>query len=158
MIISPAGGQWWRLKYRFGGKEKLLSFGTYPEVSLADARQRRDDARKMVAAGVDPGEFRKEMKIAKAELTENCFEFIAHKWLTKFKKKWSTVHADTIKERLERDVFPYLGHRIIADIKAPELLAVLRRISGQADDLESWSTAAGLDCGAVAGQTLVTAL
>jgi integrase len=131
MIISPAGGQWWRFKYRFGGKEKLLSFGTYPEVSLADARQRRDDARKMVAAGVDPGEFRKEMKIAKAELTENCFEFIAREWFTKFKKKWSKVHADTIMERLSRDVFPYLGHRILADIKAPELLAVLRRIESR---------------------------
>lgn len=128
---SPKGSKWWRFKYRFGGKEKLTSFGTYPEISLSDARQRRDDARKLVANGVDPSEFKKEQKTAKIELTENCFEFVAREWLTKFSGKWSKVHAGTIKERMERDVFPYIGHRIIADIKAPELLAVLRRIESR---------------------------
>ena len=131
MIVAPAGGKWWRFKYRFGGKEKLISLGSYPEITLADARQRRDDARKLVANGVNPSEFKKEQKTAKVELTENCFEFVAREWFVKFTSEWSKVHAATVKERLERDVFPYIGHRIIADITAPELLAVLRRVESR---------------------------
>lgn len=131
MIVAPAGGKWWRFKYRFGGKEKLISLGSYPEITLADARQRRDDARKLVANGVDPSMFKKEQQTAKVELTENSFEFVAREWFAKFTAEWSKVHTATVKERLERDVFPYIGTKNIAAIKAPELLAVLQRIESR---------------------------
>jgi integrase len=121
----------WRFKYRFAGKEKLLSFGTYPEITLADARQRREDARKLLANGVDPGEFKKSQKSARGELLADSFEFVAREWQAKFSGTWSTVHADTIKDRLEKEIFPWLGSRPVSEIKAPELLAVLRRMESR---------------------------
>lgn len=128
LLMAPAGGKWWRLKYRFGGKEKLLSLGTYPEVSLKDARQRRDDARKLLADGVDPSENRKAVKSAKVERAGNSFEVIAREWYAKNSVSWTETHGSRIIRRLERDIFPWIGGRPIADITAPELLAVLRRI------------------------------
>ena len=126
--VTPAGGKWWRFKYRFDGKEKLISFGTYPEVSLADARDKRVDARKQVAAGINPGEIRKAQKQAVVAVTENSFEVVAREWHEQFKQRWTQVHADTTIRRIEQNVFPWLGERPIGEIKAPELLAVLRRI------------------------------
>jgi len=126
--VTPAGGKWWRFKYRFDGKEKLISFGTYPEVSLADARDKRTEARKQVAAGINPGEIRKAQKQAAVAVTENSFEVVAREWHEKFKQRWTQVHADTTIRRIEQNVFPWLGERPIGEIKAPELLAVLRRI------------------------------
>lgn len=128
LLVSPAGGKWWRLKYRFGGKEKLLSLGTYPEVPLKDARQRRDDARKLLADGTDPGENRKTVKAAKSERAANSFEVIAREWFAKNSATWSENHGSRIIRRLERDIFPWIGGRPISDITAPKLLAVLRRI------------------------------
>lgn len=130
LLVAPAGGKWWRFKYRFGGKEKLISFGTYPEVSLAQARDRRDEARKQVAAGVDPSQVRKAKKAAKAQ-DENTFEVVAKEWFEKFKPNWAPSHADKIESRLEKDVFPYIGKRPIIDITPPELLTVLRRIESR---------------------------
>ncbi|OPY67859.1 MAG: putative prophage CPS-53 integrase [Syntrophorhabdus sp. PtaU1.Bin050] len=130
LLITPQGSKLWRFKYRYEGKEKLLSLGTYPEVSLSDARQRRDEARKQLAHGVDPGATRRAMKQAKAEETET-FEVIAREWHTKFTPTWTTGHAHTIMSRLERDLFPWVGARPINDIKAPELLAVLRRVESR---------------------------
>jgi integrase len=129
--VTPAGGKWWRFKYRFDGKEKLLSFGTYPEISLADAREKRDAARKQVANGIDPSEVRKAEKKAVQAVTENGFEVVAREWHEKFKQRWTQIHADTTIRRLERDVFPWLGTRPIGEIKPPELLAVLRRIESR---------------------------
>ena len=106
LLVTPTGGKWWRFKYRFGGKEKLLSLGTYPEVSLADARERREAARKQVAAGIDPGEVRKAQKAATVAGCENSFEVVAREWHGKFEKTWSTVHADTIMDRLTKEIFP----------------------------------------------------
>lgn len=128
LLVSPAGGKWWRLKYRFGGKEKLLSLGTYPEVPLKDARQRRDDARKLLADGTDPGENRKAVKAAKFERAANSFEVIAREWFAKNSATWAENHGSRIIRRMERDIFPWIGSRPIADITAPKLLAVLRRI------------------------------
>ena len=128
LLLSPAGGKWWRLKYRFGGKEKLLSLGTYPEVSLKAAREKRDDARKLLAADVDPGENRKAVKAAKSERGANSFEVIGRVWFAKNSPNWAENHGNRIIQRLERDIFPWIGGRPIADITAPELLAVLRRI------------------------------
>lgn len=131
LLVTPAGGKWWRFKYRFGGKEKLLSFGTYPEVSLSDARVKRDVARKQVASGVDPGELRKAQKAAMVADGENSFEVVAREWHGKYAKTWSTSHATTILDRFVKDVFPWIGARDIGEIKAPELLAVLRRIESR---------------------------
>lgn len=128
LLVTPAGGKWWRLKYRFGGKEKLLSLGTYPEVSLKDARQRRDDARKLLADGIDPGENRKAVKAAKTERAANSFEVVTREWFAKKSPSWAKSNADKIIRRLEKDAFPWLGGRPIGDITPPELLKVLRRM------------------------------
>jgi integrase len=127
--VSVAGGKYWRWKYRFGGKEKRLAFGVYPDVSLKAARGKRDDAREQLAAGIDPGEARKAKKIAQAGA--ESFEAVAREWHAKFSPGWVASHGDRILRRLEKDLFPWLGKRPIAEIKAPELLAVLRRIESR---------------------------
>lgn len=126
--ISPAGGKLWRLKYRFGGKEKRLALGAYPDVGLKDARERRDEARKLLANGADPGSAKKAQKAAKAEQAANSYEPICREWL---EAKRSTVEEAQYKKALarqENDVFPWLGGRPMMEITAPEILAVLRRI------------------------------
>jgi integrase len=130
LLVTPQGGRYWRFRYRFDGKEKLLSMGTYPTIPLAIARQRREEARRQVAQGVDPGAVRKARKQAVAAEAET-FEVIAREWHTRFTPTWTPGHAVTIQSRLERDLFPWIGKRPIAEIKAPELLAVLRRVESR---------------------------
>ncbi len=130
LLVTPSGGKLWHFKYRFEKKEKKLALGTYPEISLSDARQRRDEARSQVAHGIDPGAVRKAQKQAETEETET-FEVIAREWHTKFTSTWTPGHADTIMSRLDRDLFPWVGKRPISEIKAPELLAVLRRVESR---------------------------
>jgi len=108
-------------------QEKLLSLGTYPEAGLKDARAKRDEARKQLAAGIDPGEHRKATKTAKA----NSLEAVAREWFAKYSRGWSLDHAERTKRRLERDIFPWLGGRPVRDVTTPELLAVLRRIEAR---------------------------
>lgn len=129
--ISPAGGKLWRLKYRFGGKEKRLAFGAYPEVTLADARERREQARKLLANNVDPSEHKKAQKSASQERAANSFEVIGREWFGKHCDTWAASHSEKIIRRLEKDVFPWLGARPIAEITAADVLAVLRRIEGR---------------------------
>ncbi|WP_429886196.1 tyrosine-type recombinase/integrase [Geoalkalibacter halelectricus] len=131
LLITPAGGKLWRFKYRFSGKEKILAFGAYPEISLGEARQRREEARKHLANGVDPGEIKKSLQAATVARLEEGFEVIAREWHGKFASSWSTSHAATTLRRLEADVFPVIGDRPLADIKAPELLAMLRRVEAR---------------------------
>ncbi len=131
LVIQPSGGQWWRLKYRMLGKEELLALGTYPDISLAEARGKRDVARKLIAQGIDPGEHRKIERTRSAASAADSFEAIALEWLTKFAPTWSEGHSDKIKRRLERDVFPWLGSRPVGAITPSELLTVLRRIEGR---------------------------
>lgn len=126
--ISPKGGKWWRLKYRYGGKEKRLSLGIYPDISLKDARERRDAARKLLANDVDPSENRKAAKAAKIVQASNSFEIVAREWYAKHSPNWSPNHGNRIIRRLERDIFPWLGGKPIAEINAPQLLDVIRRI------------------------------
>ena len=145
--ITPNGGKWWRLKYRVDGKEKLLSLGTYPDVSLKDARERRDKARKQVADGIDPSEHRKANKAAKTERAANSFEVVAREWFSKREPNWSTNHANRIIRRLERDIFPWIGGTAVADITAPQLLDAVRRIE-QRGALETAHRALG-NCGQV---------
>jgi len=130
LFVTLQGSKLWRLKYRHEGKEKLLSLGKYPEVGLAEARQKKEEARKLLAAGIDPGAVKKAQKQAATEETET-FEVIAHEWHTKFSHTWAKTHADGIMSRLERDIFPWIGKRPISEIKAPELLTVIRRVESR---------------------------
>ena len=145
--ISPTGGKWWRLKYRFDGKEKRLSLGVYPDVSLKDARDRRDASRKLLADGIDPSENRKAQKSARADWAANSFEVVAREWFAKYSATWAANHSDRIIRRFERDIFPWIGGRPIAEVTAPELLAVVRRIESRGA-LETAHRALG-NCGQV---------
>lgn len=127
--ISPSGGKYWRFKYRINGKEKRLSLGVYPDVSLKLARERRDNSRRQVADGIDPSALRKAEKITQAGL--ESFEVVAREWHSRHKINWSESHASRTLTRLEKDVFPWLGSKNIADIKPPELLQVLRRVEAR---------------------------
>lgn len=129
--VATSGGKWWRFKYRFDEKEKRLSLGTYPDVSLKDARNRHDEVRKLLKNGVDPSQQRKAIKLAKLEGDANSFEALAREWFAKHSPNWALTHADKIIRRLEHDVFPWIGKRPIAKITAPELLSVLRRIENR---------------------------
>ena len=128
LLITPSGGKWWRFKYRFDNKEKLLSLGVYPDVGLKDARERRDEARKQVATGTDPAENRKALKTARADRTANSFEVVAREWFAKHSPNWSANHANRIIRRLERDIFPWINENPIAEVTPPQLLGVVRRI------------------------------
>jgi integrase len=145
LIVNPNGGKWWRFKYRFDDKEKTLSLGTYPEVPLAGrwndpetkkdwikgARERRDLARELVDEGIDPSDNRKAEKQAKAGGTLNSFETIAREWIaTKLQTK-SEGYKKNVLRRFELYLFPWIGKRPIADLNAPELLAVVKRIESQ---------------------------
>jgi integrase len=128
LLIQPTGARLWRLKYRFAGKEKLAALGVYPEVGLADARSRRDDLRRLRASGIDPSSHRRATKAAKESAAANSFEVIAAEWFEKKSSGWVPKHSTKIIERLRRDVYPFLGSRPIAEITAPEVLAMLRLI------------------------------
>jgi integrase len=131
LLVTTTGSKLWRLKYAFDGKEKLLAFGTYPEVSLAKARKKREEARERTADGIDPGAMKKAVKAAKVAQTEHAFEVIAREWHEKFKPTWTPGHADTIFRRMELDLFPFLGARPVDEITSPEVLAVLRKVEGR---------------------------
>ncbi|CAM2184482.1 Integrase [Burkholderia latens] len=129
--VAPSGGKWWRLKYRFGGKEKRYSLGVYPEVTLATARKKRDEAREKLAAGIDPGEAKKAEKRASLLAAAHSFEVVARDWMAERKTTVEPAqHAKTLA-RMENDVFPWLGKRPIAEIDAPEILVVLKRVDGR---------------------------
>ncbi len=147
LLVSPTGSKLWRLKYRYAGKEKLLSFGAYPDVLLSRARAKRDEARRLLADGVDPGENRKVQKAAKVALSENSFEVIGREWFAKMKPEWVESHANKIIARLENDVFPWLGKRPIAELAAGEVLTTLKRISDRG--AKDTAKRAQQDCGAV---------
>lgn len=129
--VAVHGGKLWRLKYRFAGKEKRLALGIYPDVPLAEARKRREVARVLLAQEVDPGEHRKAQKASQTEGAANSFEVIAREWFAKHSASWAVTHAEKIINRLENDVFPWIGKRPIAATTAPEVLAMLRRIEGR---------------------------
>ena len=126
--VSPAGGKLWHLKYRFGSKEKLLALGKYPEVSLKEPHERRNEA---LANGVDPGAVRKAQKQARHDRDVNSSETIAREWFAQWKTTKAESHSSKIIARLENDVFPWLGAKPIDSITAPDVLAVLRRIENR---------------------------
>ncbi|MCQ8234186.1 tyrosine-type recombinase/integrase [Pectobacterium carotovorum] len=128
LLVKTNGSRYWRLKYRIDGKEKLLALGVYPDVSLADARAKRDEARKGIAGGIDPLEVKKEQKIEREAQVKNTFQEIALEWHSMKVKKWSAGYASDILEAFNKDVFPFIGQRPIADIKPLELLNVLKKM------------------------------
>ncbi len=126
--VHPNGSMYWRHKYRFLGKEKRLSYGVYPEVSLKEARAKRDANRKLLAEGLDPGEAKKRGLLEREAVYANSFEVIAWKWYDHNSPVWATTTANKRSALLKNDLIPWLGERPIADIDALELLKVLRRI------------------------------
>ena len=141
LLVKPTGSKLWRFDYRHGGLRKTLALGSYPDVPLADstgrgrkikgARTLRNEARELLAQGLDPGAIRQAERAAKVATAENSFETIAREWFAKFSPGWAKSHGDKIIRRLERDVFPWIGAQPIAEIEPKELLAVLRRIEAR---------------------------
>ena len=131
LLVTPNGSKLWKLKYRFAGIEKKLSFGSFPEVSLAAARELRKDARAQLADTIDPGVLKNSIKRSKKLAEENSFEAIAREWHAKFTPKWTKGHAARILIRLEQDIFPWIGKRPLIEVTAPEILSALRRVENR---------------------------
>lgn len=131
LLVMPNGGKWWRLKYRHACKEKLLSLGTYPEISLKDARERREEARKLIANGVDPSAAKQQTKVETKLSAANTFQAVADEWLLKQSKKHSEATQKKNKLILNNDLYPWLGKRPLKAIKAPELLSVIQRVENR---------------------------
>ncbi|ENE26773.1 tyrosine-type recombinase/integrase [Escherichia coli] len=125
LLVHPNGSKYWRLQYRFDGKQKMLALGVYPDVSLADARTRRDDARNLLANNIDPGDKKKSDKIEQEEA--RTFEQLAVEWHAT-NKKWSEEHSRRVLKSLEDNLFPAIGKRNIADLKTRDLLAPIKAV------------------------------
>ncbi len=126
--LMPSGSKKWRLKFRFNGRENRLSFGGYPTVSLSEARERREAEKKLLAAGVNPARHRDEVRQRKVESSEALFIVVAGEWINARRARWTDGHAERIRRLLEQDVYPVLGKRPVAEIRASELLAAVRKI------------------------------
>ncbi|WP_269619956.1 tyrosine-type recombinase/integrase [Zhongshania sp. BJYM1] len=129
--VSPKGGKYWRMKYRFGGKEKRLSIGVYPATSLKKARQLREQARQHLSNGVDPSALKQITKLTNTTAAANSFKLVALEWFSKQKPIWAENHWSKVERMMERDLFPFLGSRPLNGITPPELLAVLRKIESR---------------------------
>lgn len=130
--VTPTGNMWWRMKYRFDGKENRFSMGTYPFVGLAAARVKRDEARRLLADGIDPNQVKKAKQ--QKEMEVDSFQYVALEWYAKKASTWAESTSKKIKRRLEVDILPYLGKRPISEVTAPELLKVIVRIESRSVD------------------------
>lgn len=128
LLVQPNGSKYWRLAYRYQAKQKLLALGVYPDVSISLARERRDDARKLLAQGIDPSETKKATKAATTDKAANSFEVVAREWWASHMATKADTHKDKVLRRFELYVFPWLGSKPIADITAPQVLEVIKRI------------------------------
>ena len=128
LLVNPNGSRYWRLKYRIAGKEKLLALGVYPDITLAEARQKRADAKKVLAAGGDPGQEKQEEKQAKEQAVANSFERLAMEWHSHKSTSWSDGYAEHLLMYLKKDIFPFIGQKAITDISQVEMLNVLRKM------------------------------
>ena len=134
LLITPSGGKLWRCNYRFDGKQKTLFLKSYPEITLSDARKARDDARQLLANGVDPGAVIKAQKIQvqlQAEIVLNTFEKVAKEWLLKNSPQWSDSHIKTITGRLDRDVFPVFGDRAVTSITRNDVKCLMEKVAAR---------------------------
>jgi integrase len=141
--IRPNGSKYWRLAYRYAGKQKVLALGVYPDVSASAARKIAQEAKEHLAEGRDPGVIRKILK--GTSTPKNTFQAVGNEWIEKFKHLWSENHLKSVSGRLQRDIYPWIGNRPVGEITAPELLAVLRRIEarGHIESAHRASTNAG---------------
>lgn len=128
LLVNPNGSRYWRLKYRYAGKEKLLSIGVFPDVTLAEARDKRNEAKRTLSAGQDPSGVKQAEKEARTIAVNNSFESLALEWHQHKKASWSSGYADDILEYLRKDIFPYIGRKAITDIKPMEMLSVLKKM------------------------------
>jgi len=135
--VAASGGKWWRLKYRHGGKEKRLSLGVYPDTGLKDARAKRDAARKQLADGIDPGEYRKETKRAGEERAANSFEAVAREWLAVKKPDWTQRNFDKERNRLEKHAFPWIGGAPIAAVGVADIRPLLSRLTDKGHNVQA---------------------
>lgn len=131
LLIHPNGSKYWRMKYRIVGKEKLLALGVYPEVTLATARQRRDDARKMISNGVDPSLVKQQVKRSQSEAAANSFEVVSREWIISHMANKSESHREKTLRRFETYLFPWVGNRPISDLTAPDILQCVKRPQNQ---------------------------
>lgn len=129
--ISPVGGKWWRVKYRFAGKEQRLSVGVYPDVGLRKARQRRDEIRNLLTDGIDPAAHRKAVKSSVETQAANSFEVVGREWFAKQCPTWADTHAVKQLWMLEKNLYPWIGTRPVSVITPIELLSVLRKVEGR---------------------------
>lgn len=128
LLVTPAGGKYWRMKYRYGGKEKTLALGVYPDVTLKAARAARDGARTLLVNGIDPGAAKKAHKAAQVASVANNFKAVSIEWLEKQKAGWSEKHYELMTNRLKNYAWPHIGSLPVADITAPIVLMVLRKL------------------------------
>jgi hypothetical protein len=131
LLVNPDGAKYWWLDYRFDGRRKTLAFGKYPDISLGEARKRRQEGRAMINHGVDPGEDRKAKKAARKEAVANTFEKVAREWHANRLETWHQSTAKDIINRLEKDIFPEIGHLPVSDITHRQLVDTLRKIEGR---------------------------
>lgn len=128
LLVTPEGAKYWRLAYRFGGKQKTLALGVYPTVTLSAAREAREDAKRELAAGRDPSAVKRQRKAATVTELENTFRSVALEWHEKWRGGRTEFYAGQILRRLELDIFPAIGNRPISEIDAPEILSLLRKV------------------------------
>ncbi|MBA0157381.1 tyrosine-type recombinase/integrase [Pectobacterium versatile] len=128
LMVHPNGSKYWRLQYRFDGKQKTLALGVYPEITLSEARQRRDEAKRQIATGTDPSEQKKVDKQLRQTLVDNTFKAIALEWHEYKRPNWSKGYAEDLMEAFENDIFPDIGKRPITEIKPLEMLTSLRKL------------------------------
>lgn len=131
LLVQPNGAKYWRLSYRFLGKQKTLALGVYPAVTLATARKKRDEAREQLAAGIDPGEAKKEARRTAEIAAANSFEAVAREWFDSQRPGWSDGYAEKVLNSLEVDVFPKIGPRPIAEIDSPQMLSIVREVEAR---------------------------
>lgn len=129
--VTPKGQKYWRFKYRFRGKEKLLALGVYPDVSLKLARERRDKARQQVADDIDPAKAKQAIRTASIERQANSFEVVAREWFLSRESTWGSETAKRILRGLEKDIFPWMGQNPISELTPPDVLSVIRRIESR---------------------------
>ena len=138
--VMPNGGKYWRLKYRFGGKEKVLALGVHPEIGLKEAREKRDEARKQISNGIDPSDVKRAKKAIQGEATENSFKAVALEWFSRKMTDKSQGHQDRTMRALEKDLFPFIGSHPIGGITPPQLLAALRCIESRGANANEWDS------------------
>jgi integrase len=131
LYVTVKGHRYWRLDYRYGGKRKTLAMGVYPDVSLADARTKREKARQQIDNDLDPSDVQRAKKVTKTESQENSFKAVGLEWFAKEKPHWSDSHIKRVNGMLNKELFPFIGDRPLLDITPPDLLACLRRVESR---------------------------